>query len=129
MRRELLYVEAKAGDLHRGTAWIAMVKTSKTGRTVYFDGRALGRHGSGGRGNHVCLRTRDEYWVSRPKRDGGDRHVHGGGAILVERRALEPYLAHRGLTADDLRPSEYRVIDDLPDPDLDALHAEANDPL
>ena len=58
-----------------GPAWIARVKLSKSGRIVYFNGKALKRAIGGGiSGNHVDLQTGEEYWVSGVKKDGLDRH-------------------------------------------------------
>ena len=37
----LRYVELKSGYSDNGPAWIGYVKQSKTGRTLYFDGRGL----------------------------------------------------------------------------------------
>ena len=45
----LKYIELKSGYNGDGPAWIARVKMSQSGRTVYFNGRAL-KQGSGGRG-------------------------------------------------------------------------------
>jgi len=39
--RMLRYVELKSGHSDDGSAWIGYVTSSKTGRTVYFNGRAL----------------------------------------------------------------------------------------
>jgi len=37
----LRYVELKSGHFDDGPAWIGYVTPSKTGRTLYFNGRAL----------------------------------------------------------------------------------------
>ena len=37
----LKYIEQKTGYADNGFAWIARVKLSKSGRTVYFNGKAL----------------------------------------------------------------------------------------
>jgi hypothetical protein len=39
MRKEILYVELKKG--HSGLAWIGYGYFSKSGQTVYFDGKVL----------------------------------------------------------------------------------------
>ena len=126
-RTKLLYIEDKTDGDH-GPAWIARVRLSKTGRTVYFDGRALLQiGGSGIRGNHICSETRTEYWVSGVKKNGGDRHSCGGGVIYVEESALEEYLELRGWTA--LPRQGYAVVDDLAPPDIEGFHARQNEPL
>ena len=37
----LKYIERKSGYRHNGSAWIGRVKSSRSGRTIYFKGRAL----------------------------------------------------------------------------------------
>lgn len=42
------YIELKTGHNDSGPAWVARVKLSRSGRTVYFNGKALKRaHGGG----------------------------------------------------------------------------------
>ncbi len=117
MKEKLLYIEIKSGAGDRGSAWIGLAKMSKSGRTVYFNGRALQRAVGGGiSGNHFCVETGAEYWISGPKKNGEDRHWAGGGAVLVERRAVEPYLALRGL--DQLNAKLHPVTDDIRETDI-----------
>ena len=69
----IMYIECKAGGL-TGTARIGRVTTSKTGRTLYYRGltfRSL--KGAGFKSNYYCVETGDDYWISGPKRRGGDR--------------------------------------------------------
>src|ERR1043166_1549161 len=89
----LRYIELKTGHAHKGPAWIARVETSRSGRTIYFCGRALKRATGGGiEGNHFDLETGEEYWVSGVKKDGTDRHWIGSGKISIERSAVQEYL-------------------------------------
>ena len=88
----LKYIELKTGYNDNGPAWIARVKVSKSGRTIYFDGRAL-KQGAVCAGNFVDIETRETFWVSGVKRDGTDRHWAGSGKIFVEAAAVEEYLA------------------------------------
>ena len=61
----LKYIELKTGFADNGPAWIARVKLSKSGRTVYFNGHALKRAGGGlPGGNQYDLATGQAYWVS-----------------------------------------------------------------
>ena len=126
MQRELLYIELQTEGLHRGPAWIALVPRSRSGRTVYFDGRALKR-GSGSSSNHWCLESSDKYWISAPKKNGRDRHRFGGGPVLVEQRAVAEYLALRGLTS--LDPRLHPIVPDLRETDIERLTQVENDPL
>ena len=89
----LKYIEQKSGHSDDGPAWIGRVKVSKSGRTVYFNGRAFKRAGGGlVSGNHVDAETGEEYWISGIKKDGRDRHWAGSGKITIEAAAVAEYL-------------------------------------
>ena len=112
--RVLKYVErCTGGGNHDGSAWIAWVNLSRSGRTLYFNGRALqaGDRGDLG-GNHYDRETREGYWVSGVKKSGTNRHWAGSGVILVERSAVPELLALTG--AAELDGTRYRVTADLP---------------
>lgn len=89
----LRYIELKSGYHDNGPAWIARVKESKSGRTIYFDGRALKQGVSGAAGNFFDLATGDLFWVSGIKRDGTDRHWAGSGKVMIEADAVAEYLS------------------------------------
>ena len=107
MKPRLLYVELKTGYNSNGTAWIGCGHFSKTGRTIYFNGKAFegGRVGS----IHSELLTGDLYWISGVKKDMSDRHWIGSGKIMVDRDSLKEYLAFVGLT--ELPKSKYEIVD------------------
>ena len=126
----LRYIELKTGYSDKGPAWIARVKFSKSGRTVYFNGKALARAGGRGiEGNHFDLRTREEYWVSGVKKNGLDRHWAGSGTVAIEASAVAEYLEEIG--AAELDRTRFRVIADLPETDPaafnDIVHARLNE--
>lgn len=115
MTTHLRYLELKTGHHDNGPAWIARVRASRSGRTLYFDGRALRRSPRCVLGNHVDLVTGDRFWVSGIKRDGTDRHWAGSGKVQIEADAIEEYLALCGATVldrarlvitHDLRPTD-----------------------
>lgn len=89
----LKFIELKSGYNDDGPAWIARVKLSKSGRTIYFDGRALKQGGRGASGNFFDWATGERFWISNVKRDGTDRHWAGSGKVLIEAAAVEEYLA------------------------------------
>lgn len=71
-----MYIEDKT----TGEAWIGRVTSSKSGKTVYYKGRAFSRttqHGganySDPDSNDPDTHTSDPYWISGPKKNGGDR--------------------------------------------------------
>lgn len=92
----LRYIELKSGFEDNGPAWIGYVTPSKTGRTFYFNGRALmklkGQRRSEWGGNYCDMETGESFWVSGVKKNGEDRHWAGSGKIIIEAAALREYL-------------------------------------
>ncbi len=124
----LRYIELKTGFADNGPAWIAHVKLSKSGRTVYFDGKALKRSNRGGAsGNHYDLATGEQYWVSGVKKTGEDRHWAGSGVIRIEAGAVGQYL--RVTDKAELDRGRFEVIPDLEEPDPSKFVALENRPL
>ena len=67
-----MYIEYK-GDGIVGPAKIGRVTFSKTGRSLYYDGREFASlNGAGFKTNYLDVETREEYWISGCKRDGTD---------------------------------------------------------
>jgi hypothetical protein len=94
----LKYVELKTGNNDDGPAWIARVRLSKSGRTLYFNGRALKKGVRGAAGNYMDMATCEVFWVSGVKRNSRDRHWAGTGKVFIEAAAVEAYLAIVELT-------------------------------
>jgi hypothetical protein len=77
-----MYIECKAGSLV-GPARIGRVTFSKTGRTLHYRGRTFrSLRGAGFKSNYVCVETGEDWWISGPKRRGGDRMY--GSTLPVE---------------------------------------------
>ena len=94
MKPELKYIELKSGFGDTGPAWIGMVEFSKSGRTVYFNGKALKNSKAQGiAGNYYDIESGDEYWISGIKKNGTDRHWAGGGKIMIDRNVVDLYLS------------------------------------
>ncbi len=69
----IMYIECKGGKL-TGTARIGRVTLSKTGRTLRYGGLTFqSLKGAGFKSNYYAVETGDDYWISGPKRRGGDR--------------------------------------------------------
>jgi len=93
MTTEIKYIELKSGFSDNGPAWIGLVSFSKSGKTIYFNGKAFqSLNGTGISGNYFDIETGEEYWISGVKKDMSDRHKFGGGKIFVEKRILDDYL-------------------------------------
>lgn len=114
----LKYLELKSGQNDQGPAWIARVKLSKSGRTVYFNGKALKRaDGKGISANYFDLETGEEYWVSGVKKNGQDRHWAGAGIVWIESGVVAEYLKIIG--ADKIDECRLKVIADLPQTEVE----------
>jgi len=110
MRTEIKYLELKSGFSDNGPAWIGLVSFSKSGKTIYFDGKAFqSLNGTGNSANYFDLESRNEYWISGVKKDISDRHKFGGGKIFVEKRILSDYLKIIGKS--ELPKSEYELTE------------------
>ncbi|MGB3778422.1 MAG: hypothetical protein WA960_08680 [Tunicatimonas sp.] len=106
MKSELKYIELKSGFSDNGPAWIGMTTFSKSGRTIYFNGKALkSLNGTGIAGNFYDLESGNEYWVSGIKKDGTDRHWTGGGKIMIDRELIDLYLSK--VNFDELDKTRY----------------------
>ena len=124
----LRYVELKSGYSDNGPAWIGYVTSSKTGRTLYFNGRGLmklkgQRRGESG-GNYIDMETGESFWVSGVKKNGEDRHWAGSGKVLVEAAALPDYL--KAIRAKTLNLARYEVTSSIGPTDIKRLSRLAN---
>jgi hypothetical protein len=71
-KTRIMYIERKAGEL-TGPARIGRVSFSKTGRSIYYGGKAFQNlGGTGFKANYYEVESGDQYWISGPKRDGTD---------------------------------------------------------
>lgn len=113
MSSKILYIEHKTDQSDYGNAWIGKVEFSKTGKTVYFNGRAFKKINHGGiSGNFYDLETGDEYWISGVKKNGQDRHWAGGGSVMIDRTIVQEYL--KLVDFDDIDNSRFELVDIIP---------------
>jgi len=90
--RRVMYVENKDGLLEGAHARIGWVTFSKSGRTVYYQGRSLvAIGGSGIRGNFMDVESREEFWVSGVKKRGSNAHYAESASVIVDDDAKEEY--------------------------------------
>jgi hypothetical protein len=126
--RILRYIELKSGFEDNGPAWIGYVTPSKTGRTLYFNGRALRklkgqRRGEWG-GNYFDMETGESFWVSGVKKNGEDRHWAGLGKITIEAAALREYL--KIIDAPAIDSARYEVSNAIVPTDINKFSQLAN---
>ena len=113
MKPKLRYIELKSGYGGNGPAWIGMAEFSKTGRTVYFNGKAFKNSSALGiSGNYYDIENGDEYWISGVKKNGTDRHWSGCGKIMIDRKVVTLYL--RQVNFDVLDKNRFKLVDIKP---------------
>src|SRR5262245_2793348 len=122
----LRYIELKTGFNDNGPAWIGRVQISRSGRTVYFNGRAFKRTTRGVSGNYYDIESGEEYWISDVKRRGQDRHWAGTGKVTVEASVVDEYLEVTG--AKELDPSRFVIAHDIKPTDPVKFHILENQP-
>jgi len=123
----LRYIELKTGYSDNGPAWIGRVKLSKSGQTVYFNGKALKRSHHQGASSHFDLESGEGYWVSEVKKNGEDRHRFGSGKVAIEAAAVQEYLDLIG--AGQLDKSRFQIVNGLEEPNPKKFHHLENKEL
>lgn len=109
MENQLVYVELKSGYDEDGPAWIGKASHSKSGRTLYFNGKAFkSARGHGVQGNYIDVETGDEYWISGVKKNQQDRHWVGTGPVMIDEPVVPEYLALIG--ASRLDKNKYEIV-------------------
>jgi hypothetical protein len=86
-----MYIECKAGNL-TGVARIGRVTLSKTGRTLYYRGQKFqSLKGARFKSNYYDTDTREDYWISGPKRNGRDSLYGGATPVEIDDDVREEY--------------------------------------
>jgi hypothetical protein len=71
-KTRIMYIEDKSGGIV-GDARIGRVTFSKTGQSIYYNGKTFkSLNGRGFKANYYDVETTDEYWISGCKKDGTD---------------------------------------------------------
>ena len=92
----IMYIENKSGQPPgqrgvAGPARIGRVTFSKTGKSLYYKGKTFqSLKGSGFKANYYDVDTRDQYWISGPKKNGADG-LYGPRATPIDDDAREEY--------------------------------------
>ncbi len=93
LKRRLMYIENKDGNIGGTHARIGWVTFSKSAQTVYYRGRELAKAKGGGiRGNFFDTSTREEFWISGVKTRGSNAHpAERGVSITIDGDARAEY--------------------------------------
>jgi hypothetical protein len=87
----IMYIENKSEGLSGGEARIGRVTFSKTGRTIYYRGKAFRAWKRGFKANYRDRETGEEYWISGPKKNGEDRLYGERVPIEIDEDVREEY--------------------------------------
>lgn len=114
MENNIRYIELKTGFSDRGPAWIGKVEFSKSGQTIYFNGKAFKKMTGTGyaysdSANFYDLEERQGYRISGVKKNGQNGHWAGGGKIIIDKRIVDEYLTL--VDFDVLDPNKYELVD------------------
>ena len=83
-----MYIDDKSQGLE-GPARIGRVVYSKSGRSLTYEGREFVPI-QGFKSNYMDVETRAEFWISGPKKRGGDR-LYGAGKVEIDEVARVEY--------------------------------------
>jgi hypothetical protein len=94
LRSRIMYVENKSQGLE-GAARIGRVYFSKTGKTLYYgELRFRSLKGAGFKSNYYEVSSGDEYWISGPRKDTGDRLYGGSRGVEIDSDVFDEYAAY-----------------------------------
>ncbi len=87
-----MYIENKSGALN-GLARIGRVTFNRSGKSLTYRGRTFqSLKGQGFKANYFDVETREEFWISGPRKDGQDRlHPESTRAVEVDDDVAEEY--------------------------------------
>jgi hypothetical protein len=91
MKSRIMYIEDKSAGL-TGPARIGRVTFSKTGRTIYYQGRAFrSLKGDGFKANFYEVSTGAHFWISGPHKDGADTLYGGAQPVAIDADVRDEY--------------------------------------
>jgi hypothetical protein len=91
-----MYIENKSSENTSvpglvGAARIGRVTLSKTGRTIYYNGKSFqSLKGTGFKANFYDIESGEEYWISGPKKNGADG-LYGPRPTPIDSEVREQY--------------------------------------
>jgi hypothetical protein len=95
-KKRLMYIENKQGEIDGANARIGWVTFSKSGKSVFYRGRELGKIKGGGiSANFKDVETYEQYWVSGVKQEGSNTHPAESVSVVIDDDAKEEYRSIR----------------------------------
>ena len=86
-----MYIECK-GDGLTGEARIGLVSFSKTGKTITYKNQSFrSLKGAGYKSNYYDIDSGVKYWITGPKKKGGDRLYNERVPVYVDDDIREEY--------------------------------------
>lgn len=96
LKERVMYIERK-DEMNGNDARIGRVQFSKTGATLYYNGRTFQSLKGGYKANYFDVETGERYWISGCKQDGSDRLYASNKPILIDEDVrVEYWTAIRG---------------------------------
>jgi hypothetical protein len=85
-----MYIEHKPDGI-LGEARIGRVTFSKTGRTMYYDGKEFLKVKDGFKHNCIELNSNEQYWISGCKKNGNDTLYGSTKPVEIDDDVREEY--------------------------------------
>ena len=85
----IMYIENKAESLN-GPARIGRATFNRTGITLFYGGKTFRKY-QGFKSNYIDIDTREEYWISGPRKDGEDRLYVSNIPVEIDEDVREEY--------------------------------------
>ena len=92
--RRIMYIECKGGQVD-GPGRIGWVDFSRSGRSYVYQGKRFNKTKSGYKYNCIEEGTGVTYWISGPKKRGGDK-LYGGVVEIDDDARVEYWTKIRG---------------------------------
>ncbi|MGN0194701.1 MAG: mannose-1-phosphate guanylyltransferase [Pseudoramibacter sp.] len=122
LNRKLMYIELKTGYSDDGPAWIGYVKTSKTGKTLYFNDHAFQKQ-TDYNANYIDIESGDAYWITGVKKYESNRHWDGHDVIQIDKRAVNDFLK---LIGESRLPHGYETVEIADQYPVERIHRILN---
>jgi len=106
-KSRIMYIEYK-GESIIGQARIGWVKFSKSGKSIYHQGKTLETlKGTGYKANYFDTKTGDHYWVSGCRKDGMDALYNT--TVEIDENAREEYWVKIRNKPEHINTSSFRA--------------------